>query len=451
MKKSLLSGVALAAMLALSGNAYADLLVGVGGPLTGPNAAFGAQLQKGAEQAAAEINAAGGINGEQVKLVIGDDVSDPKQGISVANKFVADGVKFVIGHFNSGVSIPASEVYAENGILEITPAATNPSFTERGLWNTFRTCGRDDQQGVVAGTYIAEKFKDAKIAVVHDKTPYGQGLADETKKALNAAGLKEAMYEGINVGDKDFSALIAKVKEAGVSVVYYGGLHTEAGLIIRQLADQGLKVTFISGDGIVSNELASIAGDAVAGTLNTFGPDPRKNPANKELVEKFRAAGFEPEAYTLYAYAALRSSQTPPTRRAILRSREGCRERSRTRVRSRPLSAISAMTKRAISPVRTTSCTSGRRAKTASTATSRNKLPINGFRMPGASRRAFLFAASYAAYEVCTAAFSALSSLEQDEIRYGHSAGGNLRQGRGVRRWSYRGTAEPEPEGFGAN
>ena len=305
MKKSLLSAVALTAMVAFSGNAWADLLVGVAGPLTGPNAAFGAQLQKGAEQAAADINAAGGINGEQIKIVLGDDVSDPKQGVSVANKFVADGVKFVIGHFNSGVSIPASEVYAENGILQITPASTNPVFTERGLWNTFRTCGRDDQQGAVAGAYIAANFKDAKVAVVHDKTPYGQGLADLTKAAMNEAGVKEAVYEGITAGDKDFSALIAKMKEAGVTLVYYGGLHTEAGLIMRQMADQGLKATLMSGDGIVSNELASIAGDAVNGTLMTFAPDPRKNPAAKELVEKFRANGFEPEAYTLYSYSAL--------------------------------------------------------------------------------------------------------------------------------------------------
>jgi branched-chain amino acid transport system substrate-binding protein len=115
------------------------------------------------------------------------------------------------------------------------------------------------------------------------------------------------MYEGVNVGDKDFSALIAKMKEAGVSIIYWGGLHTEAGLIIRQAADQGLDATLVSGDGIVSNELASIAGDAVEGTLNTFGPDPRLNPANKELVEKFRAAGFEPEAYTLYSYAAVQA------------------------------------------------------------------------------------------------------------------------------------------------
>jgi branched-chain amino acid transport system substrate-binding protein len=307
MKKSLLSAVALTALIAFSGNAWADLLVGVAGPITGPNAAFGAQLQKGAEQAVADINAAGGINGEQIKLEVGDDVSDPKQGISVANKFVGDGVKFVIGHFNSGVSIPASEVYAENGIVEVTPAATNPQYTERGLWNVFRTCGRDDQQGGIAGGYLAANFKDAKIAVIHDKTTYGQGLADETKKAMNAKGVKEVMYEGVNVGDKDFSALIAKMKEAGVSIIYWGGLHTEAGLIIRQAADQGLKATLVSGDGIVSNELASIAGDAVAGTLNTFGPDPRLIPANKELVEKFRAQGFEPEAYTLYSYAAMQA------------------------------------------------------------------------------------------------------------------------------------------------
>jgi branched-chain amino acid transport system substrate-binding protein len=304
MKKSLLSAVALGALVAFSGSAFADVLLGVGGPITGANAAFGAQLQKGAEQAVADINAAGGMNGEQIKISVGDDAADPTQGVSVANKFAADGVKFVVGHFNSGVSIPASEVYAENGILEITPASTNPVFTERGLWNTFRVCGRDDQQGIVAGKYIADNFKDAKVAVIHDKTPYGQGLADETKKALNEAGVTEVMYEGVNTGDKDFSALIAKMKEANVSLIYWGGLHTEAGLIIRQTADQGMKVPLFSGDGIVSNELGSLAGDAVIGTYNTFGPDPRNNPNAKEVVEKFRASGFEPEAYTLYAYAA---------------------------------------------------------------------------------------------------------------------------------------------------
>ncbi|AIJ84722.1 branched-chain amino acid ABC transporter substrate-binding protein [Brucella melitensis] len=307
MRKTLFSGVALAAVIAFGGSAWADVLVGIGIPVTGPNAVYGAQIQKGAEAAIKEVNDAGGINGEKIAITIGDDVSDPKQGISVANKFAADGVKFVIGHFNSGVTIPASQVYAENGILEISPGATNPQYTEQGLWNTFRTCGRDDQQGTVAGQYIFDHFKDAKIAVVHDKTPYGQGLADETKKKLNELGTKETLYEGVNVGEKDFSALIAKLKQAGVNVVYWGGLHPEAGLIIRQMADQGLKAQFISGDGIVSNELAPIAGPAVEGTLNTFGPDPRNNPDNAELVKKFRDAGFEPEAYTLYSYAAVQS------------------------------------------------------------------------------------------------------------------------------------------------
>jgi len=305
MKKLTTLGLALAAAIAFAGTAQAQIKMGVAGPITGPNAAFGAQLKNGTEQAVEDINAAGGIMGQKIVVSTGDDVSDPKQGVSVANKFAGDGIKFVVGHFNSGVTMPASEAYAENGILMISPSATNPKITERGLWNTFRTCGRDDQQGSVASAYLLKNFKDKKIAVVHDKTTYGQGLADETKKALNAAGVTEAMYEGINVGDKDFSALIAKMKEAGISVVYYGGLHTEAGLIMRQLADQGLKATFMSGDGIVSNELASIAGDAVNGTLMTFAPDPRKNPNAKELVEKFRSAGFEPEAYTLYSYAAL--------------------------------------------------------------------------------------------------------------------------------------------------
>ncbi|MBK3746195.1 ABC transporter substrate-binding protein, partial [Paraburkholderia aspalathi] len=165
MKKTLFSSVALSAMLAFSGAAFADVLLGLGIPVTGPNAVYGAQIQKGAEAAIKEVNEAGGLNGEKIVITVGDDVSDPKQGISVGNKFAADGVKYVIGHFNSGVCIPVSAVYAENGILEISPGCTNPVYTEQGLWNTFRTCGRDDQQGTVAGKYIADTFKDAKVAV----------------------------------------------------------------------------------------------------------------------------------------------------------------------------------------------------------------------------------------------------------------------------------------------
>jgi branched-chain amino acid transport system substrate-binding protein len=300
-------GLALGFAVAFAGSAAAQIKMGVAGPITGGSAAFGAQLQKGTEQAVKDINAAGGILKQKIALSPpGDDRADPKEGVSVANKFVGDGVKFVVGHFNSGVTIPSSEVYQENGILMISPSATNPMVTERGLWNVFRTCGRDDQQGGIAGGIIAAKFKGKKIAFVHDKTTYGQGLADETRKALNAKGMKEVMFEGVNKDDKDFTALVSKLKAVNPDLVYWGGLHDTGGLILRQMREQGLKATFMGGDGITDDEFAAIAGPANAeGTLMTFSPDPRLNPKAKAMVDVFRKDGFEPQAYTLYSYAAV--------------------------------------------------------------------------------------------------------------------------------------------------
>ncbi len=305
MKKITTLGLALGLAVAMAGTASAEVKFGITGPITGPNAAFGAQIKNGAQQAIDDINAAGGIQGQKISAEVGDDVSDPKQGVSVANKFAGDGVKFVVGPFNSGVTMPASEVYQENGILVVTPAATNPKITERKMWNIFRTCGRDDQQGAVAGGYILKHFKGKKIAVVHDKTTYGKGLADETVKAMAKGGMKPVMYEGINIGEKDYSALVSKIKSSGADLVYWGGLHTEGGLIVRQMRDQGVKAPLMGGDGITTDEFASIGGPGVEGTLMTYGPDARNNPAAKEVVAKFRAAKFEPEAYTLYSYAAV--------------------------------------------------------------------------------------------------------------------------------------------------
>src|SRR5213592_1722641 len=205
MKPWLTLGLALGFGLAFADGASAQVKLGVAGPITGGSAAFGAQLKNGTEQAVADINAAGGILGQKLQLTVVDDRADPKEGVSAANKLVGDGVKFVIGHFNSGVTIPASEVYQENGMLVVTPAATNPKVTERNMWNIFRTCGRDDQQGAVAADYILKNFKGKRVAVIHDKTTYGQGLADETRKTMNAKGLKEVLYEGVNIGDKDYS------------------------------------------------------------------------------------------------------------------------------------------------------------------------------------------------------------------------------------------------------
>jgi branched-chain amino acid transport system substrate-binding protein len=173
------------------------------------------------------------------------------------------------------------------------------------MWNIFRVCGRDDQQGTVAGQYIVKNFKDKKVAIVHDKTTYGQGLAEETRKAMNAGGVKEVLFDGVNLGEKDFSALVSKIKAAGADLVYWGGLHTEGGLLVRQMRDQGVTAPLMGGDGIASDEFATIGGPGVEGTLMTFGPDPRRRPEAKEIVETFRKKNFEPEAYTLYSYASM--------------------------------------------------------------------------------------------------------------------------------------------------
>ena len=305
MTKRWLSGLFLTAALGAASSANAEIKIGLVGPLTGPSAAVGLQLKNGAEQAADDINAKGGINGEKIKLVFGDDASQPAQGVSVADSFVGEGIKFVLGAYNTGVSMPTSEVFAENGMLQVSPGSTGVNLTERKLWNIFRTCGRDDQQGGVAGKFVVEKFKGKKVAIVHDKTPYGKGLADETKKAMNAGGITEVVYEGINVGEKDFSSLVSKIKASGAEAVYWGGLYTEGGLIVRQLTDGGVKAVLISGDGLAEDEFAQVAGPGAEGTLMTFAPDPQKRPEARAVLAKFEARKYKPAGYTLYTYAGL--------------------------------------------------------------------------------------------------------------------------------------------------
>jgi len=296
---------ALAAAVLSAPSAYAqDLTVAVAGPMTGSEAVFGRQLKDGAELAIADINAAGGVLGRKLKLEIGDDQCDPKQARSVAEKIAAAKIPFVAGHYCSSSSIPASDAYLEGNVLQITPASTNPTFTERKMWNTFRVCGRDDQQGAVAGAYLAKNYGSKNIAILNDRTTYGKGLADETKKALNKAGVQEKMYESYTKGDKDFNAIVSRMKAAGIDVVYIGGYQQEAGLILRQMRDQGMKTVMMAGDALADKEFAAVTGTLGAGTLMTFGPDPRKRPTAKAIVEKFKAKGIDPEGYTLYTYAA---------------------------------------------------------------------------------------------------------------------------------------------------
>ncbi|MGB6428662.1 MAG: branched-chain amino acid ABC transporter substrate-binding protein [Methyloceanibacter sp.] len=302
--------IAVAALGAISGCGGGDdantIPVAVVGPVTGQYASFGAQMKNGGEMAVEDINAAGGVLGKTLDLSIGDDACDPKQAVAVANQMAGADVKFIAGHYCSGSSIPASKVYAESDLVQISPASTNPTFTdERAGPNIYRVCGRDDQQGGIAGKYLAANFADKNVAFIDDKTAYGKGLAEETKKAMNEAGKKETMEESITAGEKDYSALVSKLKQANIDVVYFGGYHTEAGLIIRQMRDQGLNTILMGGDALITQEFWSITGDAGENTLMTFSPDPRKNPAAAEVVKRFKDKGIEPEGYVLYTYAAV--------------------------------------------------------------------------------------------------------------------------------------------------
>lgn len=292
----------------LAGPASADLTVAVAGPMTGGEAAFGAQFKAGAELAVKDLNAKGGVLGQQLKLVISDDFCDPKQAVAAAHQLVDQGVQVVVGHFCSGCSIPASLVYSEAKLLQISPGSTAPAFTDgaarRGHHGVLRVCGRTDQQGAVAGAYLAAKYQGKNVAIVHDGTPYAKSLADGTKVALNAAGLTEKLFEAITPGEPDYSALVAKLKDAAIDAVFYGGYYREAGLLVRQMRAQSLGTQLVSGNAIDTKQFWETAGAAGEGTLMTQQVDAATLPSAADVVNEFKARGVVPEGYTLYAYAA---------------------------------------------------------------------------------------------------------------------------------------------------
>ncbi|HKO08040.1 MAG TPA: ABC transporter substrate-binding protein [Alphaproteobacteria bacterium] len=285
-----------------------EIMVATAGPMSGNDAAFGEQMKKGAEMAVRDINAAGGVLGRKLRLEVGDDQCDPRQAVPVAQSFVRKGVIFVAGHYCSGDSIPASAVYVENNILQITPASTNPMLTDSAAqkgWKTvFRTSGRDDQQGIVAGNLLASHYQGRRIAILDDQSPYGAGIANQTKRSMNEAGVQETLRQSFQKGDRDFTALVSRMKQMGIDVVYVGSYHTETGLMVKQAADQGFHPQWVSEDALVTDEFWKVAGPAGEGLIMTFPPDPRVHPAAKAVVAEFRQAGYDPLGYTLYTYAA---------------------------------------------------------------------------------------------------------------------------------------------------
>jgi branched-chain amino acid transport system substrate-binding protein len=248
-----------------------DIKIAVAASMTGPLAESGDEVKRWAELAAKDINAAGGVNGRRIVLTVEDDACDPKQAVSVANHVVGEQIALVDGHSCSNASVPASAVYAEYGVLMMTPSSVNSRLTDAAFakgWSTImRLYARDDKQGKMLGAWLADRYRDKKIAFVHDKSTYGKSLADQVKANLNSAGVQEILYEGINPGEKDYTAIIGKLKAVGAEVLYYGGYPTEGGLIVRQAADQGAKFQMVTTSSFVTPEFWLIAGPAGEGNL----------------------------------------------------------------------------------------------------------------------------------------------------------------------------------------
>ncbi|MDY0249307.1 MAG: branched-chain amino acid ABC transporter substrate-binding protein [Pseudomonas sp.] len=299
------------AAMALAGVASYSLAaepikIALAGPVTGPVAQYGDMQSMGALMAIEQINKAGGVNGSLLEAVTYDDACDPKQAVAVANKIVNDGIRFVVGHLCSGSSQPASDIYDEEGILMITAASTSPELTQRGHTLLFRTIGLDTMQGPTAGNYVVEKLKPKRAAILHDKQQYGEGIATAVKETLDAAGIPVALFEGVTAGDKDFSALIAKMKREDVDFVYFGGYHPEMGMLLRQSAENKFNALFMGPEGVGNSDISAIAGDASEGMLVTLPKAFDADPKNAHLVEAFKAKKQDPRgAFVFPAYAAV--------------------------------------------------------------------------------------------------------------------------------------------------
>jgi branched-chain amino acid transport system substrate-binding protein len=293
MNRPRLLGIAICSLAALNATkAGAEVLIGVATALTGPVAWEGTSDHVGAEHAVANLNSKGGVFGEQIEMLVVDDACAADQAVPAARKLIDAGVVAVVGHHCSAASIPASQLYAKAGILMISPFSTNPKLTEQGFQTVFRVLGRDDRQGEIAGDLLAERFGHRRIAILHDGSVYGRGLAEYTKARLNERGVAEAMLEAIEPGQLDYSDVIRRMQGAGVEVLYFAGFTQEAGLIVRQVRDSDYDLQLLVGDAVAAEDFALIAGPAADGILMTYGPGPPATAENARLASQFAAGGY---------------------------------------------------------------------------------------------------------------------------------------------------------------
>jgi branched-chain amino acid transport system substrate-binding protein len=277
--------------------------IGAAGPMTGSESKMGVDLKNGVMLAAAEWNAKGGVLGKKIEVVSGDDAADPKQAVSVANKFINQKVNAVVGHWNSSCSIPASTFYNDADKVMISPATTNPHLTLQGYKLVFRVCGTDAQQGRMAADFVVKSLHPKRVAIIHDNTAYGKGLADIFREALE--GKVSVVYYGvISQGDPDYKSVLTSINEKKPDLYFFGGVYPEAGRLVRQAKEVGMRAPMMTGDGVFDPTFLSIAGAAAEGTYVTFGKEPKGLSTAASFIQNYKAKFGEPGPYSIYAYDA---------------------------------------------------------------------------------------------------------------------------------------------------
>jgi len=309
--KTTILGVLIGAFISIGcgiASAQAEIKVGIAGPLSGPTLFIGEQQEIGAQKAIAHLNNKGGLLGKEIVVISVDDACEPRQAKAVAQQLVSEGVVFVVGHVCSACSLAASKIYEEAGIIMISPASTNPKVTDEGGPNVFRVIGRDDQQGTIAGDYLADNHSNSKIAIIHDGQAYGLGLAEFTKRQLNKRGVTEVLFDSFTPDQKDYKSIVNKLVNKKTDILYAGGYLEDIGIILRQAKKELPNLRLFSGDSLVNVQFLFVAGKAGEGTYFTFGPDMRLKPEAADVVAAIREEdAYEPEGYTLYSYGAVQA------------------------------------------------------------------------------------------------------------------------------------------------
>ncbi|MGS4885517.1 branched-chain amino acid ABC transporter substrate-binding protein [Roseibium sp. MB-4] len=300
------AGMMAATLLSWPLSAAAEIHIAVAGPMKGQFEDLGQQIRAGAEQAVVDINMSGGVLGEPLVLDIVDDGCDETQAKAVANQLIGREVSMVVGHVCFSASIPASEIYSDAGIVQISPATTLPKFTdERPGSGIYRLAPRDDEQARVLGQYLADAFAGQDIALLHDKTAYGKGLTDAVRIVLNQNGVTETLYEGFDAGLNDYRILVSRLALEGADVVFIGGYHPEAGLIKLEMQRLGVDAVLVGGDTLMTQAFWDVTGEAGEGTTFSYPLDPRSLQTVAEVIEALESREEIAERYALAAYAAV--------------------------------------------------------------------------------------------------------------------------------------------------